>query len=157
MMITYDRSGTLQFDGGLDSKAAYVQALDDRFTLENPFSNLNSGFSILVSQVSAKAENQGFNLEHNHIAFFLTESYDERDAPSVYRNLGWPSEPHIPMVVIAISGANLEDVQNHFNLWTRASNTFFGFETVADLNSEQVLTRLLSDDVDLGDLNARLD
>jgi hypothetical protein len=37
------------------------------------------------------------------------------------------------------------------------ADTFFGFDTIDDLNSETVIDRLLSDETDLGDLKLRLD
>ena len=75
-----------------------------------------------------------------------------------------PREPQLPMVVIAISD-RLEDVESQFLVWTRGAglvggdpntDTFFGFDTIDDLNSETVIDRLLSDETDLGDLKLRL-
>jgi len=166
MMITYDSVGVVQFEGGYNSKADYVQALDDSYILDRPFSVQSSGFSILVSEIGTKA----FNPNHNHIIFFLTEGYNINDNPSriplaIYKNF-MPATPQLPMVVIGISD-RLEDLESQFSVWTdRAglgdlvdpnTNTFFGFDTIDDLNSETVLDRLLSDETDLGDLQLRLD
>jgi len=169
MMVTYDSVGFVQFDGEYNSKADNMQALDDSYILERPFSELSSGFSILVSEIGVKE----FNLNHNHIIFFLTEGYDANDNPSldftpksaaIYKNF-MPREPQLPMVVIAISD-RLEDVESQFLVWTRGAglvggdpntDTFFGFDTIDDLNSETVIDRLLSDETDLGDLKLRLD
>merc|ERR1719499_2442770 len=151
MMLTYDSVGSLKFDGGYDSKEAYIQALDDNYVLERSFSEIAAGLSIFSSEIGVKE----FNLNHNYITFFLTEGYNPNDNPSIYKNF-LPLQPEIPMVVIAAS-EHLEDVESQFLVWTRRSNTFFGFDTIDELNSQTVLDRIYSDQVDLGDLNDRLD
>jgi len=150
-MFTYDSLGALKFDGGYDSKEAYIQALDDNYELELSESNLRAGFSIFVSEIDLKE----FKVDHNYITFFLTEGYNPADNPSIYKNF-MPQSPDIPFVVFAITD-RVEDVQSQFLVWTRRSNTFFGFDTIDDLNSQTVLDRLYSDEVDLGDLHVRLD
>jgi hypothetical protein len=151
MMFTYDTLGTLRYQGNDEPTETYIQALDDNYVLERDFSEISAGLSIFMSEIGVKE----FNLAHNYITFFLTEGYDPRDNPSIYKNF-MPAQPNIPMVVIAVSD-HLEDVESQFLVWTRRSNTFFGFDTIDELNSQTVLDRIYSDQVDLGDLNDRLD
>merc|ERR1711953_320908 len=151
MMFTYDSLGTLRYHGIDDPIETYIQALDDNYVLERSFSEISAGLSIFMSEIGVKE----FNENHNYITFFLTEGYEARDNPSIYKNF-MPAEPEIPMVVIAIS-QNLDDVDSQFLVWTRRHHTFFGFDKIDDLNSQTVLDRLYSDEVVFDNLLPRLD
>jgi hypothetical protein len=146
-LISYDSTGYLQFantDPRYTTKNDYIQALETEYQLLNPFSAVSSGFSILISLLSAMERHD----DENYVTIFITEGYSETDNPSLYYN--FYASHGVPMIVIAISPTGMTDIRSQFNLYTYRYNSFIGFDSLDAVSSEAVLERIYSDEMDFG-------